>query len=342
MDSDSDDHHQIAIVFNLEEKTTRGDPKDLIALEDTISTTQYLYEAMRTVGYRVVKVAARKSLNTFRQELLRFSPANTFIFNNCDGFKGVNAGSIGVTRVIEELGFKHSGSRPETIELCINKTKTKEKLVPAGIPTPAYQVFEKPEGEVHVPFPAIVKPALEDGSLGIDRESIVTNVVDLMMRVEYVIKHYDEPVLVEEFIPGRELNVAVWGNGVVEALPIDEQEYSKIDNPLEWLLTYESKWIPDSPYYQNITTHCPADLTPAEEQYVKSVAINTFKAIGLRDFARVDMRYLNGVAYVVDVNEIPDLAPTSGFPVTAAAAGYDYQTMVKRLVELGLKREGWL
>jgi D-alanine-D-alanine ligase len=342
MDSDSDDHHQIALVFNLEEGTTRGDPKDKIALEDTISTTQYLYEAMRTVGYRVVKVAARKSLNAFRQELLRFSPKNTFIFNNCDGFQGVNAGSIGVTRVIEELGFKHSGSRPETLETCIDKTKTKAKLVAAGIPTPAYQVFEKPEGDVHVPFPAIVKPALEDGSLGIDRESIVTNTADLLLRVEYVIKHYDEPVLVEEFIPGRELNVAVWGNDAVEALPVDEQEYSKIDNPLEWLLTYESKWIPESPYYRNITARCPAVLSPQEDRYVKSVAIDTYKAIGLRDFGRVDMRYLNGIAYVVDVNEIPDLAPTSGFPVTAAAAGYDYQTMVKRLVELGLKREGWL
>ncbi len=334
--------YKIALVYNLEQEITQGDPQDLIALEDTASTAQYLYEALLTEGFDAEKVAAHDSLDDLRRSLQKYSPLNTFIFNNTDGFNGVNIGSVQVTRTIEELGFKHTGAQPEAIAACTDKVRTKQILTKAGVPTPAYQIFEKPEGDVKVCFPAIVKPAQEDGSVGIDLESVVSNDDALFERVAHITSTYNEPALVEEFIAGREMNISVWGNGKLEAMPVYEQDYSLISNPLEWLLTFESKWNRDSFYYNNITVRCPADLKPEEASYLQSIAIRTFQSIGLRDFGRVDMRYKDGKGYVVDINDIPDLSPNSGFPRTAAIAGYDYNSMVKRLVELAMKREGWI
>jgi D-alanine-D-alanine ligase len=338
---DTDDDLQIGLVFNQEEATVRGDPKDLIAIGDTATTADHLYKAIKQLGYRVAKIPARKSLENFRKELGKHSPSNTFIFNNCDGFNGINSGSVDVTRIIEELGFKHTGSTPEAISLCTDKVRCKQKLIDMGVPTPPYQVFLKAEGTVNLHFPLIVKPAYEDGSMGIDFNSVTKRPKALMDRVAYVLEKYEQPALVEEFIAGRELNVAVWGNSEPEALPVDEEDYSRVIDPLKRFLTYEAKWYPDSYYYQNILPLCPADLAPLEAHYVQTVAINAFKAIGLRDFGRIDMRYHNQIAYVVDVNDIPDLSPTSGFPRTARAGGYDYKQMVEHLIQVALKREEW-
>ncbi len=338
----SEKDYKIAIVYNLEQEITQGDPQDLIALEDTASTAQYLYDAMLALGYNVEKIPAHDSLDGFRNALQQYSPLNTFIFNNTDGFNGVNIGSVEVTRTIEELGFKHTGSPPQAIEACTDKILTKQILTKARVPTPAYQVFDKPEGDVKVCFPAIVKPAREDGSVGIDLDSVVNNDDALFERVAHITETYKEPALVEEFIAGREMNISVWGNGKIEAMPVYEQDYSLIGNPLEWLLTFESKWNRDSFYFNNITTRCPADVKPEEASYLQSIAVRTFQSIGLRDFGRVDMRYKDGKAYVVDINDIPDLSPNSGFPRTAAVAGYDYNSMVKHLLDLAMKREGWI
>ena len=244
--------------------------------------------------------------------------------------------------MIEDMGFGHTGSTADAIALCTDKVRAKETLVEAGLPTPSYQVFEEAHGAVQIPLPAIIKPALEDGSMGIDFKSVVKSRQRAFMnRVAYVVDNYHQPALAEKFIGGRELNVAVWGNGHLDALPIDEEDYSRVKDPMKRFLTYASKWNENSFYFKNITPLCPADLPEVEAEYVKSVAVKSFRAIGLRDFGRIDMRYEDGVPYVVDVNDIPDLSPSSGFPRTARAGGYDYNSMVGHILDLALKREGW-
>jgi D-alanine-D-alanine ligase len=160
-------------------------------------------------------------------------------------------------------------------------------------------------------------------------------------RIAYVIEHYRQAALVEEFIPGRELAVSMWGNKKVEALPISEQDYSLIENPLQHLLTYESKWMPESFYYRNILTCCPAILDPKEEKHVADTALRAYRAVGMRDFGRADIRYHNGIPYVIDINEVPDFSPGAGFSNSATAAGYSYVEMIGHLLELALEREGW-
>lgn len=333
---------QIAVLYNDEQKTVYGDPQDLIALQYTTIVAGLLHEALLLRGYPAVKIAVEDSLDELHEKLQGYSPEDTFILDNCDGFNGNNMAAVSVLELIENMGFKHTGAPAHVVALCTDKVRAKKRLMQCGIPTPAYQIFKHPAGEINLPFPLIVKPAKEDGSLGIDLSSVVTTPKDLYARIDYVLHQYRQPALVEQFIPGREFAVAMWGNKEVEAMPISEEDYSWVKDPLQCLITYEAKWLSESPYYQNIVVRCPADLTVEEELLVKSTAIRAYRAIGLRDLGRVDMRYDNGIPYILDINELPDLAPDSGFARTAAIAGYTYADTVERIVRFALEREGWL
>jgi D-alanine-D-alanine ligase len=333
---------QVAILYNKDGQVTRGDPQDLLAIQCTITATQNLYKALTGLGYEVVKIPVRSNLGELENRLGSFSPKATFIFNNCDGFNGNNLGAVQVVSVIERMGFKHTGASADSIDLCTNKPRCKESLKRIGVPTPRYQVFEQAEGEFQLEFPAIVKPTVEDASMGIDLCSVVCNREDLFSRVAYILEEYQQPAMVEQFIGGRELAVAMWGNEIVEILPIAEDDFSAIPDPLQHLLTYESKWKPESPFFQNIPSRIPASLTPKEEQTVHKIAEASFRAVGLRDLGRVDIRFDNGIPYVIDINELPDLSPDAGFWNSVHVTGLTYPQMVERVLIHALKREGWI
>jgi D-alanine-D-alanine ligase len=333
---------KVAILYNKDDQVVRGDPQDLLAIQCTITATQNLYQALSSLGYQVVKVPVRSDLGELEKKLASFSRRETFIFSNCDGFNGNNLGAAQVVRLVEQMGFSHTGASADSIELCTDKPRCKESLQHSGVPTPRYQVFEKADGEFLLEFPVIVKPSVEDASMGIDLGSVVGNRDDLFRRISYVVDEYQQPAMVEQFIGGRELAVAIWGNRTLEILPIVEDDYSAIPNPLERLLTYESKWNPDSPYFQNIATRIPAALTGREKQVVQKVARDSFRAVGLRDLGRMDMRFENGIPYVIDINELPDLSPDAGFWTSARVTGLTYPQMVERVLIHALRREGWV
>ena len=336
-----DCHSQIVVLFNEDIQVTRGEAQDLTALQGTATTAQSVYDALTSLGYATVKIAVRDSLEDLEARLGSFSPQSTFIFNNCDGFAGNNHDAVKVVRLIERLGFPHTGAPADAVELCIDKPRSKERLIRFGVPTPMYQVFKRPRGKCSLNLPVIVKPSEEDGSIGINLDSVVCVKEKLLPRVAHVIDSYQEPVVVEEFIPGRELTVAMLGNQSIEILPIAEQNYALIDDPMKWLITYEAKWDPASPYYHDITSIIPAPLTPEEARVVRCAAETSFRAMGLRDFARIDMRFYNNTPYVIDINELPDLAPDAGFWKSAQASGRSYPQMCEGILRTAFEREGW-
>jgi len=240
------------------------------------------------------------------------------------------------------MGFAHTGTTAIGMELCTNKPRAKERLVACGIPTPAYQVFDRPDGDFLLEFPVIIKPATEDASMGINLLSVATHPKALYEGIRRVLDGYEQPAMVEQFIPGREVAVAMWGNNPVEVLPITEEDYSSISDPLQRLLTFEAKWEQDSYFYQNIMARCPASLSVLEETRIQQIAIDTFHAMKLRDFGRVDIRYYEGIPYVIDINELPDLSPESGFWNSARVTNIQYPEMIERILLYAMKRAGWL
>ncbi len=332
----------IAVIFNQEDEILRGEAQDLIALQYTTKTAASIYEALCRLGHNTVMVPVRNDLDVLAKDLSIYSSHNTFVFNVCDGFAGDNFSAAKIPQLLSDLGFKHTGAKAQAVRRCTDKALSKKHLVSKGVPTPSYQVFDKPTGNVSVPFPSIVKPVHEDASIGIDEKSVVTSRAELFQRVDYVVSEYCQPALVEEFIEGREFSVSMWGNGKMEVMPITEHDFSAFSDPLKSFLTYESKWVEDSLPYNEFKVICPADLSAEDEVNIKDVAVDAYRAMGLRDFGRVDIRYRDTTPYVIDINEIPDLSPDAGFARAADNAGYTYDQMVDRILNLAMHREGWV
>ncbi len=332
---------QIALVYNVEDEPVRGNDQDKLALQSTVSTAERIYQALRTLKFPTQKIPVEKSAASLKIELRAFSPRETFVFNLCDGCGDDLQGESHVTEIIESMGFSHTGSFSETIALCTDKARIKRRLIEAGLPTPAFGIFRHPAVDSPLTYPVIVKPVLEDGSIGISMDSVTTNLAAMNEQIETVTRKYAQPALVEEFIPGRELAVSLWGNQDVETLPIVEEDYSHIQDPLEHLLTYESKWVTDDYLYQNVKPTCPAVLDETDRQTVIQTALKTYRKVGLCDFGRIDFRLYQGIPYIIDINEIPDLDPESGYPRSARAAGISYTGMVAHILDLALRRQGW-
>ena len=142
----------------------------------------------------------------------------------------------------------------------------------------------------------------------------------------------------EEYIAGREINVAIWGDGSPRILPIAEIDFTWTDDPLEKFVTYASKWISDSPEFNGTPGICPAHLTTKERKIIEQVSLESWHRLHLSGYARIDMRLREGIPYILEVNANPDLAPDAGFFRSAAAAGYSYEAMILHIAHLALKR----
>ena len=151
-------------------------------------------------------------------------------------------------------------------------------------------------------------------------------------RIEYILKYFAQPVLVEEFIDGRELNVAVMGDKKLRALPISEIDFSKMPDNLHNIVSYQAKWDPHHESYHKTIPKCPAKLPKKVENKAKEIAIEAVKIMGCRDYARVDMRLSKEKElFVLEVNPNPDLTEGAGFMRSAAAAGLTYAQALKKI-----------
>ncbi|MDE3059213.1 MAG: ATP-grasp domain-containing protein, partial [Bacteroidota bacterium] len=226
--------------------------------------------------------------------------------------------------------------------LCLNKARVKEILSYYGIPTPRSVLIRKlplENGEHHLDFPLIVKPSFEDASLGIDNKSVVYSWNELEQRVKFVLEEFNQPCLVEEYIEGREINVAILGNAEPAALPLSEIDFSSLPEGYPHIVSYNSKWIKGSIEFDCTIPVCPAPLEKITEKKVKEFALRAYKILGLRDYARVDIRLdRNGKPFVIEVNPNPDLSDDAGFARSGSVAGMDYHTLVQKIVEIALER----
>ncbi len=265
------------------------------------------------------------------------------IFNLVESLGDEAIHEMHVAGIYEILEIPFTGSAPITLGTCLNKARTKEILSHHGIPTAKFimckQVNEINVDDFSMEFPLIVKPAKEDASAGIDNNSIVDSMTALKKRVRYIFTQFDQPAIVEEYIEGRELNVAILGNGKPIVLPISEIDFSGLPDDYPKIVTYDAKWIRDSVEFEGTKGVCPAELPPTVEARVKDLALQAYQIMGCRDYARVDFRLTkNNKPYVLEVNPNPDISDDAGFIRSTTTYGYTFNETIGKIVECALKR----
>ena len=255
------------------------------------------------------------------------------------GFPGVPHSEPDVAAVLERLGFAFTGASSRVLSLAHDKPHGQCAILEAnGLPTPPWAVFDTPGIDGWSVFPAIVKAANEHCSIGISPESVVTSRAEaLERRVGYILSEHRQPVLVEEFIDGREFHVAAWGNGNVTAMPAAEMDYVGLTDIRDRLFTYDAKYVPGSRLYETIELRVPAALDPPARA-VQRIVLATYRATGCRDYGRIDLRFRDGVFYVIDVNPNPDINPLTSLTYAAAEIGYSYGELGSRIVNLAAAR----
>jgi D-alanine-D-alanine ligase len=184
-------------------------------------------------------------------------------------------------------------------------------------------------------FPVILKLLNEDASIGISEFSVVKNFLQLKKQLNFLLRTYKQEIIIEEYIDGRELNVAVL-NDIV--LPISEIKFTGLPKGLPKIVTYDGKWISNSIYYENTKPKCPAILNKITKNKIEKIALESFEALNCRDYARVDIRLKDKSLYVVEVNPNPDISFDSGFARAASAAGISHQELLVTIANFALSR----
>ena len=280
------------------------------------------------LGHQVRKIAVRHDLRW-----LHAARRADLVFNLCEGVHGVSHWEDHVVATLEFAGIPTTGCGLWTIAACRRKPIANTILARAGLPIPRWTVAQGKIDE-DFPLPAIVKPAAEDASAGVDRGSVVTDRKSLRARVAAMTEQFDE-VLVQEYVAGREFNVGFVGE---RTLPIAEIDYAGIPAGSWPILTYEAKWHPGSPEDLGSAPMCPAEIPKQLADRLVKTAEAAWRAMQGKGYGRVDLRVdERGQPWVLEVNPNPDLNDDAGLSRMAQAAGWDYAELARRIAEVALR-----
>ena len=303
-----------------------------------------LIKALESARFEVELVNVEDSLDRAIGAIRLHRP--DAVFNLVEYFKDDQIQEAYIAGLFEMMGVSFTGNRPLTLATCQNKFRTKLILEAAGLPTAPFILAKTstvPEDH-DLTYPLIVKPAFEDASGGIDKESVVHNHLALEARVAYLHKEFERPALVEEYVDGREIHAAVMGNNPPEVLPLFEMEFDDSEfNPNdEWrpqIISYRAKWDPHSKdFYTMDAVVPPEDLPDHLASEIRRIAKEAYVALGCRDYARVDMRIEDDDIYILEVNPNPDLVDGAAFMLCATAGGRTYSETLGAIADLAIGR----
>jgi D-alanine-D-alanine ligase len=244
------------------------------------------------------------------------------LFNLAEGLDGRAEGEAEVARLLEATGIPVTGAAPDTLSLCRRKDGVNAVLEAAGVAVPAWALAMQGSMPAWSAYPAIVKPAGEDGSVGIGDDSVVEDAFEL----GFALARLSGEALVQRFVPGRELNVGFVGE---VALPVAEIVFTAPHR----VVSYAAKWESGSAADLATSPVCPAVIPPALEAEVLALARAAWSAVGGAGYGRVDLRTdEEGRPRVLEVNPNPDLTPGAGLARMAGVAGWSYTELVGRIV----------
>ncbi len=322
----------VSTAYYLDEKLY---PANIFRDEVTAVT-----ESLREGGYHPYVLAVERFSGDLVQALSEIAPK--FVFNLCEEINGNCKLEMCVAGLLEMMDIPYTGSPPLALGLALDKFRVKHLLQAGGIPTAKGYLVplgQQPSGIDDLRFPLMVKPCHEDASLGINSQSVCYDEEQLRKQIRYIHDFYRQEALVEEFLDGREFNVSVIGEQNPEVLAVSEIDFSGMPEGEPRIVSYRAKWDEESPMYNFTVPVCPAKITKHLEHRIRDIALRSYKCVGCRDYARIDMRTdSRGNVKVLEVNPNPDISPKAGFARAARAAGYSYSDIILRICEAAIKR----
>jgi D-alanine-D-alanine ligase len=299
---------------------------------------QEVYEALKEKGHSPVFL--RLDGTTASLEELAHSETD-LIFNMVESFGGDDSRDSNIAAYLELLGRRFTGAGSKGLYLAQEKSLAKKIFAFHGIHTPTFATVYRgrTEHSHDLQFPVIVKPAREDGSIGIQFGAVCGSIKELMERIDYIHAEFDTPALIEEYIEGRELYVGVIGNEKPQALPVVEMDLSKLPEGTPKIAGSEVKWEEDSDAYRDTHAFFPDDLGDEMTARLNEAAIQAFQALQLCDYGRIDFRVAaDGTVHVLEVNPNPYLLKSAEFCMAAKKSGRGYEDLIDEIVQLALAR----
>lgn len=312
---------------------------DTYAEWDTWETINAVRDAIET--YHSVELI-EADLNAFQK--IKESKCD-IVFNIAEGFNGLSR-EAQIPAMLDMLNIPYTGSDSLTLLLCLDKARTKEILSYYKIANPRFSVISRINQikNINLTFPLIIKPIGEGSSKGIYSSSFVQNNSEMQREIERILNEYNQPALVEEFLPGREFTVAIIGNDdEAEILPIVEISYQDFPSDFIPIYSYEAKWILDTRDKPLNVFSCPAKLDAPLKRKIRETALEAYKLLRCRDWSRIDMRLdKNNIPNIIEINPLPGILPNpednSCFPKAARTSGLSYTEMINKVLYVAAKR----
>lgn len=336
---------RVLILFN--EPVLPVDHPDRGAEDDVLYSVKIVGESLKAVGIPSVSYGVTDDLAALLARLK--VPDFDVVFNLYEGTADQSVTEVYLTGLLEWLGLSYTGCPSFTLSVARNKPFSKRLFQAAGIRTAEFAEVVSPDVPGWEHFPAIVKPASEDASIGIEQAAVVSTAGELHARVRFVMEHYGPPVLVERYIPGREIQVSLIdlaGNGHPAVLPFAEIAFKpEAGAAARWpIYTYTAKWHEDSDEYKHapvvVGVKLPADVT----ERLSDVALRVYHLLGARDYARVDTRVTPaGEVYVLEMNPNPAITSVmidEGLPETGSSYDRFIGTLVRNAAARRVKAAG--
>jgi len=312
--------------------------EDQLSEESVAEVAESVLAALSDNGYSTSMLPLHTSLMSFVRRLKELKV--DVLVNLCEGFLGRPQLEHNVAAVFEAIGIPFTGNSSKALAICQDKFKAKAILNSFGLPTARGRLVTSTDQKVDVPFPAIVKPNQEDASSGIYKDAVVFDRESLDQKVSKIINSYQQPALVEEFIQGREFNVAVLQSDSLQALPVSEIDFSGMPKDAPHICSYEAKWFQDHVLYITTPPICPAPIEDSRREKLQQYALAAFQAMGCRDYGRVDFRMRdNGDIFVLEVNPNPDTSLDAGYCRALKAAGIEHVQFWGQMIENALRRK---
>jgi len=327
---------KIGLAYDLKEavNSTSSCPDDALEEYDLPETVEALAATFESLGHSVVKLGGGKEFVT---SILQNNV--DFVFNISEGLGNHKSREAQVPSILEMLDIPYSGSDPQCLAICLDKSLTKRLVTAAGIRTPKWRLITNQRQLKETTYddlllPVFIKPAYEGSSKGIRLGSRAETAVQIAKIAAELLDQYKQPVIVEEFIAGDEVTVGMVGNSPPKVLGIMRVLPKHGNTDFIYSLEVKREWE------QLVDYQCPAHLETVTLEEITNSSLKVFKTLGCRDFARVDYKLsTEGVPYFLEINPLAGLNPkSSDLSIMANKLGWAYQALISAILNAALQR----